>query len=249
MRLEQTAPPWIAKPCSPSALRRAYWEGDAAAEIVVIRDDGREDRLPARYFFRTRAEFSPVDSRAVELCRGHVLDVGAGSGVHSLVLQEKGLAVTAIDISRDAVAVMMRRGVIGARCAHIMTFRGGPFDTILMLGHGIGVVETIAGLDRFLAAAGGLITPGGQILLDSTDISVAKDPGHLAYQEANRKTGRCAGEIRLRLAHRDTTGPSWWWLQVDSETLAKHARIAGWKSEVILRQGKGDFPARLTRIA
>ncbi len=229
------------------AALRAHWEGDTDAEIVVIRDDGREDRLPSRFFFRTESEFSPVDARAVELCRGHVLDVGAGSGVHSLVLQQRGLKVTAIDISPDAVTVMSERGVVDVRCADIFTFSGGPFDTILMMGHGIGMVETVAGLDTFLNAAPRLISPGGQILLDSTEVSVTKDPGHLAYQEANRRAGRYAGEIRLRLAFREATGPLWGWLQVDPETLATHARQAGWKSEVVVRHGEGDFLARLTR--
>ncbi len=229
------------------AALRAYWEGDTGAEIVVVRDDGREDRLPARYFFRTESEFSPVDTRAIELCRGHVLDVGAGSGVHSLVLQLRGKKVTAIDISRDAVAVMTQRGVVDVSCADIFTFSGGPFDTILMMGHGIGMVETIAGLDRFLSVAVRLISPGGQILLDSTEVSLTKEPSHLAYQEGNRRAGRYAGEVRLRLAFRETTGPLWGWLHVDPETLETHAREAGWESEVVVRHGESDFLARLTR--
>ena len=35
----------------------------------------------------------------VDMATGKTLDVGAGSGCHSLVLQEKGIDVTAIDIS------------------------------------------------------------------------------------------------------------------------------------------------------
>ena len=43
--------------------------------------------------------------------KGKVLDVGAGSGCHSLVLQEKGIDVTAIDISPLSVETTKERGV------------------------------------------------------------------------------------------------------------------------------------------
>ena len=49
--------------------------------------------------------------KALELCRGNVLDVGCGSGIHSLFLQDKGLNVKAIDISEGAVSVSKQRGV------------------------------------------------------------------------------------------------------------------------------------------
>jgi hypothetical protein len=56
----------------------------------------------------------------------------------------------AIDIDAQAATIMAWRGVKEGHCADILTFDGGPFDTILMMGHGIGMVETVAGLDRFL---------------------------------------------------------------------------------------------------
>ena len=39
------------------------------------------------------------------------MDVGAGSGCHSVILQEKGMQVEAIDISEGAVDVMKKRGI------------------------------------------------------------------------------------------------------------------------------------------
>jgi hypothetical protein len=54
-----------------------------------------------------------------------------------------------------------------------------------MMGHGIGMVETLAGLDRFLAHARGWLSGDGQILLDSQDVRVTDDPKNLAYQGAN----------------------------------------------------------------
>ena len=127
----------------------AFFEGQVESEITVRRDDGFETSLPAKHFFRTAAGFSPVEITALGLCKGHVLDIGAGSGIHSLALQSQGLTVTAIDISPQAVEIMIRRGIKDTQLADILIFHGGPFDTLLMLGHGIGITGDIDGLDNF----------------------------------------------------------------------------------------------------
>ena len=94
------------------------------------------------------------------------MDVGAGTGLHSRVLQQKGLPITAIDINPHAVSIMRQQDLMDVHCTDIFEFQGGRFDTLLMMGHGIGVVETIAGLDRFLAYAHDLLSEDGQVTLD-----------------------------------------------------------------------------------
>jgi 2-polyprenyl-3-methyl-5-hydroxy-6-metoxy-1,4-benzoquinol methylase len=89
----------------------AYFQGDSTAQLIIRRDDGVEDLLPVSHFFRSPPEFSPIEVAALKRCQGHVLDIGAGTGLHSLVLQSKGLTVTAIDISPEAVEIMVQRGV------------------------------------------------------------------------------------------------------------------------------------------
>jgi len=223
----------------------AYFEGKTDVELVIRRDDGIEAPLPARHFFRPEAEFSPIEWGAVEHCRGHVLDIGAGAGLHSLALQARGLPVTAIDISPEAVDIMLRRGVRTARRADVFEYRGGPFDTLVMLGHGIGMVEDLAGLRRFLTHARELVKPTGQLLVDSLDVSRSRKPEDLAYQEARRKAGRYRGEIVMRMEFGDTKGPFCGWLHVDPETLEDHAMQTGWTCETILEFADGEYLARL----
>ena len=225
---------------------RAYFEGDLDAELIIRRDDGVEDPLPVCHFFRDRPEFTKVETTAIELCSGHVLDVGAGTGLHSLVLQQMGVAVTAIDIDPQAAAIMARRGVKEAHRADVFSFRGGPFDTILVMGHGIGMVETVAGLDRFLAHAHTLVSENGQVLLDSGDVRATDNASHLAYHEANRRAGRYFGEIRLQLGFQGEYAPPCGWLHVDADTLAERAESTGWKREVILQEENGHYLARLS---
>ena len=130
--------------------------------------------------------------------------------------------------------------------AYIFEFQGGPFDTILMMGHGIGMVETIDGLDRFLAHTRGILSEDGQVLLDSLDVRPTDDPGNLAYHEANRQEGRYIGEIRLQFEFQSNKGPYCGWLHIDPETLKEHAGKAGWKCEVIMKDN-GNYLARLSK--
>jgi SAM-dependent methyltransferase len=224
----------------------AYAAGDASADVTVRRDDGYEARLPMSHFFRGEDAFTELELAALARCAGRVLDIGTAAGSHALALQRRGLRVTAIDICPQAVAIAEARGVVDARCADVMTFAGGPFDTLLMLGHGIGMVETIAGLRAFLATAGSLLVPGGPLLLDSMDAAATPDPVHLAYHEASRKAGRYIGEIRMQFQFGGLTGPFCGWLQVDAATLAAEAARLGWACEVIGRGARGDYLARLT---
>ena len=225
----------------------AYFEGDTTAELIIRRDDGQETPLAVGLFFREPSEFTPIDNAAIDRCKGHVLDVGAGAGIHSLVLQRKGLPVTAIDINPQAVSIMRQQSLMDVHCADIFEFQGGRFDTLLMMGHGIGVVETIAGLDRFLAYAHGLLCEDGQVLLDSLDVRITENPSDLAYHEANRQAGRYIGEIRMQFEFHNEKGPYCGWLHVDAETLKDHAELAGWRCEVVYREESGTYLARLIK--
>jgi SAM-dependent methyltransferase len=223
----------------------AYEQGEVDAELVVRRDDGLEAPLPVSHFFREPDAFSPIEIAALDQCQGHVLDVGAGAGIHSLALQDRGVPITAIDIDPQAVGIMLRRGVAVVRRADVFVFQGGPFNTVLLLGHGIGLAGDLDGLDALLAHAHSLIRRDGQVLLDSLDVTRSQNPTHLAYHEANRKRGRYVGETRIQMDFQGQHGDYCGWLHVDALTLAEHAEQAGWACDVLLEQPSGDYLARL----
>lgn len=223
-----------------------YYRGNLSAALTIVRDDGWITQLPIDTFFR-QAQKLELEKKALDLCRGDILDVGAGTGLHSLFLQEMGLRVTAIDVSAEAVQIMKERGVTNAQQADIMLFNEGYFDTIIMMGHGIGVVENIAGLDQFLKNMHELLKPNGQILLTSAELRVTNEPIHLAYHRRNLDAGRYYGEIRMQFKYRDFIGPLFGWLHVDAETLGIHALKVGWQCEVISQQQDGNYLARLSK--
>ncbi len=221
------------------AALRDFFAGRADAEVIVRDEDGEEERTPARVFFREPDEFSALDEAALALCRGRVLDVGAGAGCHSLALQARSIAVTALDVAPDAVEVMRQRGILDARCGDVFTFAGERFDTLLMLMNGIGLVGTLDGLDRFLADAPRLLTDGGQMLLDSFDPG-PPDPA---------QPGQYAGEMRFQLEYRGVCGAYYPFVFLDFETLRRHAEEAGWRCESIWQEEEGHYLARLARGA
>lgn len=223
-----------------------FLDGEASARIAIHRDDGYDSLVPIAVFFRKEEDFSPLENAALDLCRGTVLDIGAGTGCHTLALQRRGLHVTAIDISPQAVAVMTARGAADARRTDVFDLRGERFDTLLMLMHGIGMVETLEGLDRFLRHARTLIAPDGRLAFDSLDVRRTDDAQHLAYHEANRKAGRYFGEIRIRFEYKGRQGPTFGWLHVDAQTLADRAGKAGWRCRVVAEQEDGNYLAELT---
>jgi SAM-dependent methyltransferase len=223
-----------------------YHNGNLTATLEITRDDGLVTLLPINTFFRHALDIE-IERRAIEMAHGYILDAGAGTGLHSLFLQEKGFKVCAIDISSEASQIMRERRVIYVRQADVMSLRGEKFDTIIMMGHGIGIVENLLGLDQFLGHVGDLLNAAGQILLTSLDVRVTGDPKNLAYQKKNTASGRYFGEIRMQFKYGNIIGPMFGWLHVDEQTLADHAYKSGWGCEVIKRQGDGNYLARLLR--
>jgi SAM-dependent methyltransferase len=223
-----------------------YLEGEAEATLTVRRDDGFEAPLPARHFFRSPGEFTSIEVAALERCYGNVLDIGAGTGLHALDLQAKGFNVTAIDVSPHAVHVMTQRGVADVRCANVFELQPIPFDTLLLLGHGIGIVEQLSNLSSSLRQLARLTKRDGQLLVHSTDVRATDEAAHLDYHDSNRRAGRYIGETRIRFEFRGHMGPYCGWLHVDPHTLNRFALASGWRCEVVLEQDGGEYLARLT---
>jgi len=218
---------------------RDYAGGDTNATIVLYSDLGEREELAVAGWFRDPS--SPVEQAALALCRGRVLDAGAGTGIHTLVLQARGLEVTAIDFVPEAVEIMRRRGVRDARRANLLGFRDGPFDTILLFANGAGLAETVDGLDRLFAAFARLLRPGGQVLLDSTDLLAQGHP-------RTRDDGRYIGELEFQIEYKGEKAPPFRQLYVDAGTLADRAAGGGWACEIVSRAKAGHYLARLTRM-
>ena len=175
-----------------------------------------------------------------------MLDIGAGTGRHSLVLQERGLEVVALDIAPQVGEIMTKLGVRNVVCGDIFDFDRGTYDTLLLLLHGIGMVGDLQGLARFLNHIRGPTRPGGVLLLDSLDVRCSTGPVNLAYQERNRKQNRYIGEIRMAFEYKGRAGPMLSWLQVDPDMMHEVAIETGGTCEILHQDPWGDYLARLS---
>ncbi len=220
-----------------------YYAKGRAAKLRVFSSQFYEDEIPVDTLFRTLEDMPPQEQEALRLCRGRVLDVGAGSGCHSLELQGRGMEVVAIDISTLSVDVMRQRG-IDARVADFFdkTF-DEKFDTILMAMNGIGIVGKIERLPEYFMRLKQILAPGGQVLLDSSDIRYVfeNEDGSL---DIDPDSGYY-GEIDYRMQYRGIKGELFDWLYIDFETLSTYAGQYGFRCEKCIDGEHYDYLARL----
>ena len=117
-----------------------YQLGNYTEDIITETSISEEDILPLPYLFRTYDEMPKIEQKALQMAKGKVLDVGCGSGSHSLYLQnERKLNVTSIDISEGAIETCKLRGLKNVHIQDIMTLKDEKFDTILLLMNGAGM--------------------------------------------------------------------------------------------------------------
>lgn len=218
-----------------------------ADRLKVFSPMFEEDEIPLDVLFRSYEEMPQIERKALDAARGRTLDVGAGAGCHSLVLQERGIDVTAIDLSPLSVEAMRRRGV--KRVLERDFFQWHPagevFDTILMLMNGIGMVGAMQRMPAFFSHLHELLAEGGQLLCDSSDIRYVfeDDDGIVVYPA----TGDYYGELTYQMQYKDTLGDCFPWLYIDGETLKGVAQENGFMAEIVAEGDHYDYLARITR--
>jgi len=225
----------------------AYDGGDQGATLRVHSDLGEPELMAVSIFFRSPEELRDVDREALNLVHGRVLDVGAGVGSLSLTLQDRGVDVTAIEVIPEAVDIMVRRGVREARLGWVQDLpASATFNTILLLMNGAALAGTMAGLPPLLRALGRLLAPGGQLLLDSTDLI---QTGGGESEIPGDEEGRYPGELHYQMEFRGERGAPFPQLFVDPVTLEATASEEGWMTELVREEEAGGFLAKLTRAS
>jgi|WetSurMetagenome_2_1015567.scaffolds.fasta_scaffold00565_2 SAM-dependent methyltransferase len=221
--------------------------GETDARLILRRDDGFESELPIGIFFSDISSFSRLDVAALAMCRGKILDVGAGAGRHSLELQNRGFEVVAVDVCPGAVDVMRKRGVKQIECVDVRSLRNQSYDTILLLMHGIGIAETEKGSGDFLKGLSALLNPGGRILMTAIDVRRTDDPVHLDYQKNLVEKGKYRGDIRLRLEYEGDIAPWYNWVQLDPDACAAACEGAALGFSLVEQNPSGEYLAELVK--
>ena len=221
-----------------------YWKTKTADRLRVFSPMFEEDEIPLTTLFRSYEDMPEIERKALDMAKGRILDVGAGAGCHSLVLQKRGMDVTAIDISPLSVETMKERGVKKVLEQDFFAMEG-QYDSILMLMNGIGIVGTLERMPEFFKQLDKILAPGGQVLCDSSDISYVFEDEEGMIDIPNEMD--YYGEHSFRMQYKDTIGEPFDWLYIDEDTLKEKARRYGYTAEVMAEGEHYDYLARITK--
>lgn len=227
-----------------AALRDAY--AGAHGELILERDDGWScPAMPPAAFLMPSDTWAEPERRILRhVTSGPVLDLGCGAGRHALYLQDRGLEVTAVDVSPGAIELCVQRGV---RDARVLDLRTPPDDRmwrgILLMCGNLGLGGDWAGSRALLTRLAAVAAPDAVLVGDTVDPTQTDDPGHLAYQRAQAAAGRHAGEIGLRLRYGETVSPWWRQLNVPADDIARLVAGTGWRLEEHIRDGADQYVA------
>ena len=220
-----------------------YYNGNYTENIITSTNISEDDEMPLDFLFRDYDSMGKLEHKALELSKGRVLDVGCGSGIHSLYLQNKGFDVKAIDVSKGAVEVAQKLGVKNVALTGILD-ETDKFDTILLMMNGTGIFQELSKTPYYLKHLKSLLNPGGQILADSTDIKYMyedeEDGGYWMDLNANYY-----GELDYMLSYKGENGTLTTWLYLDFDTFSAACQEAGLQCEMVMEGDHYDYLARI----
>ena len=217
-----------------------FYENKSKGTLLIHNTYGEPDEMPLDVYFRKEHELSDLELFALEHCQGKVLDVGAALGALTLILQEYEFEVEALEISDVFCEIMKRQGVKSILNANFLsTAPEDSYDTLLMMMNGFGLCGSFAGLPEVFKAIDRYLSPGGQVILASSDISYlyGKDLPEEKYY----------GEMDYAYEYAGEKGPWFKWLYIDSETLSQEAKKHGFDLQVLFTEETGQYLGRLTR--
>lgn len=223
-----------------------FHAGHPTEKLIVSSPLFDDDEMPVAHLFRSEADMSAIEKHALNLCRGRVLDVGAGAGCHSLALESRGMDVTSLEISALSVETMRQRGLHNVVCGDFFIHRfPHKFDTLLLLMNGLGICGTLHRLPVMLRRCSDLLAPGGIVVADSCDLRYvfADDDGTFHPEDFDGYYG----ELTYCMRYGNIKGEPFSWLYVDEHTLTQVAESCGMQVEIVERGDESDYLAVIRR--
>ena len=221
-----------------------YHKTGKADTLVVRSSMFDDDEIPVADLFRTFRDMPRLEQIALEMAQGRILDVGAGSGCHSLELLKMGKEAVAIDISPLSVNVMLERGVPARQVNFYDPAFDERLDTVLMLMNGTGIIGNLDNIGQFFERLKALLQPEGCVLIDSSDLRYLfeEEDGSLMIDLADDYYG----QLDYQMQYKGVVGEPFDWLYLDFNTLAYYAEEYGFNAELVAEGEHYDYLARLT---
>lgn len=215
--------------------------------IITETNISDADEMDVSYLFRTFKEMPKLEQKALKLAKGKILDVGCGAGSHALYLQENGFNVKAIDISANAIETCHLRGIKDTAVISVLDLDVTlKYDTIYLLMNGTGIFRKLKNIDQYLSKLKELLTPEGQILIDSSDIVYMFDEDEDGGKWIPMYSDYY-GELIFNVSYKGEQEEPFDWLYLDYNTLQNACISQGLKCEFILEGNHFDYLARITK--
>jgi len=213
--------------------------------IIVHSDDFDDDTIETSYLFRTYNKMPALEKKAMSLCRGNILDIGACAGAHSVYLQGKGFDVTSLEMSTLCCDVLKSRNLRKVIQQDIFKFNDQKFDTILLLMNGTGIAGNLSGLDVLLYHLKNLLNPDGQILIDSSDlIYLFEEEDGSALIDISAEN--YYGELKFQTEYQNWKSEPFSWLYVDLNNLQQAVEKNKLKLKQVFNGEHFDYLAQMT---
>jgi SAM-dependent methyltransferase len=222
-------------------------------QVSVERDDGWRDQYAVGLYLSGAQAWAPATLAALEALDGRVLDVGAGAGRHASFLAARGCDVVALDSSPGAVEACRRQGIdaVHGAVGEDGVLGGDHFDAMLLLGHNLGLLESPEHARAALRWLGQRTAPGGVLIGDGLDTTMADDSSWSDYNARNRRQGRRAGQSRMRIGYAGDLGDWFEYWLVSPPDLEEAVRDTPWRIERVEldedERFRGEYVATLRR--
>lgn len=222
------------------AMMLDYLQGRLEVGVEVESTTLEMACMTGEVMFRDYDRMDELERMGLDCCTGTVLDVGGGSGCHSLWLQEQKLAVDTLDISPGCIEVMRRRGVQHPLHCNFFSHGGKKYTTLLMLMNGLGICGTLERLGLLLRQAKKLLAPGGSLIADSTDLTPL-----LQGKQVRRSDGSYLGETIFVMKYNEIVSEPFPWLYVDFAMIQTVAGFNGMQCEQLIAFPDGRHLMRI----
>ncbi len=221
-------------------------------KLIVSSSMFDDDEIPTDILMREYKDMPKVEQKAISYISKaskdrfvNILDVGAGSGTHSLELCKRcpNANIHAIDISPYSVMTMRERGLENVDCIDFFALRSQngdslkSYDFIIMLMNGSGIIGKVSRMAEFFQTLDKILKPGGELILDSSDLRyLYEDEDGSFLIDLNDDY---YGEVDFQMEYRaqdgtKVTGDSFDWLYVDIDTLIYYALQHGYTVEKLI---------------
>ncbi|WP_025125518.1 class I SAM-dependent methyltransferase [Myroides odoratimimus] len=214
--------------------------------VITETDISEAEEMDIAYLFRSYKEMPKIEQKALNLAKGRILDVGCGAGTHSFYLQEKGADVKAIDISPNSIEACKLRGIKNVSVQNLLDLSKEKFDTILLLMNGTGIFGRLINTTKYLQHLKSLLNPGGQILIDSSDLIYMFDEDEDGGKWIPMENKDYYGELTFTVEYKGEVDDPLAWLYLDYNTLQNAAHSNGLECELITEGDNCDYLARLS---